>query len=361
MSKGIRIFITGDLFPADSEQNIGKGIASYFQKDNGSNWTSKFEGYLQQSDIAFVNLESPLCYNNLHNVDYCGNIQFAMYMKSIGITGVSIANNHILEHGMAGFNDTIKSLQNSGLLVAGQSSFDGRSKIIRHHLKGKNIAIAAFNAIHDIENPGCYAEYSKENVLYSINEMIMMKDDLKIVYLHWGNEYIHLPAVWQIADARAFIDAGADLVIGSHPHVIQPVESYKHGVIYYSLGNFVFDMFDSEHVRVGMVVRIILNEDGTFKSDHDLLYIGRDFMPVPLKGKKLIKYESLLDMNGRYITDLYERFPNKYEAYYLRELKRRHTIQRIKMKYELIKQWPYMTREARSRLLGLWKKKLLKK
>lgn len=79
--------------------------------------------------------------------------------------------------------------------------------------------------------------------------------------LHWGNEYIHYPSISQIKLAHKIIDAGIDIIIGHHPHVIQPVERYKNGVIFYSLGNFLFDMLWSKKVRHGMIAKIKFDKE----------------------------------------------------------------------------------------------------
>ena len=86
--------------------------------------------------------------------------------------------------------------------------------------------------------------------------------DLMVVYAHWGNEYEPVARDATRSLARSFVDAGADVVIGSHPHVMQDVEEYRGKRIYYSLGNMVFDQYFSEEVREGMLVEVVLDEEG---------------------------------------------------------------------------------------------------
>jgi poly-gamma-glutamate synthesis protein (capsule biosynthesis protein) len=360
MNNTIRLLFTGDLFPANSEYSIGSGIASGFLRRGSEAWAPELKGYFSGKDISIINLESPLCSKDVHRTDYCGSIDFAGYLKRIGVTAVSIANNHILEHGTEGFRETLNALKGKGLQVLGEAEEDGRARIFRQRIKGRNIAMASFNAIHDIKNPGCYAEYGREKVLDSIRQMQKVGNDLAIICLHWGDEYVHLPAPWQIEDAHAFIDAGADLVIGTHPHVIQPVERYKHGVIFYSLGNFLFDMFDSEHVRIGLVARIDMHEDGSLDAGYDLIYIDDDCIPRELKGEKLKKYQNILDKGLMTVTGLYLKDREAYICSYERKRKNRRFLQRIRMKTTLVRNWIKLTPEAKKRLLTLWKKKITK-
>lgn len=358
MNNTIRLLFTGDFFPANSEYGIGSGIASQFVHTGAEAWASRLKEFFFGRDISIINLESPLCAKDVHQTDYCGSIDFAAYLKRIGVTAVSIANNHILEHGKEGFRETVKVLKGNGLQILGEATEDGKATILRQSIKGRNIAIASFNAIHDIENPGCYAEYGREQILESIRRMRKNGDELAIICLHWGDEYVHLPAPRQIEDAHAFIDAGADLIIGTHPHVVQPVEHYKQGVIYYSLGNFVFDMFDSEHVRIGLIARIDINEDGSLDAGHDLVYIGDDCVPSHLKGKILKKYQGIMDKGLMAVTGLYLNDRKAYKRLYERKKKSRRFLQRIRMKITLVKNWNTFTPDAKERLFTLWKKKI---
>ena len=83
------------------------------------------------------------------------------------------------------------------------------------------------------------------------------------IFVHWGSEYTHVPSDRQRSLARAFIDAGADLVIGAHPHVVQPVEIYNGKVIFYSLGNFVFDQNFSFATMHGLMIEVDWEKDRT--------------------------------------------------------------------------------------------------
>ena len=108
--------------------------------------------------------------------------------------------------------------------------------------------------------------------------------EIPIVYAHWGIEYATTSPEYVRELARSFIDAGAELVVGSHPHVVEESEIYKGNTIYYSLGNFIFDQYFSEDVRNGLLLEAVFNSSGVaaikeipIKLEHD-----RRTCPMPV-------------------------------------------------------------------------------
>ena len=97
--------------------------------------------------------------------------------------------------------------------------------------------------------------------------------DYTVVYTHWGDEYELIPNGGQIDLAHQFVDSGADIVIGTHPHVIQSKEVYKGAYIYYSLGNFIFDQYFNEDVRCGAVITFNLDEEGIISVEEEFIYL----------------------------------------------------------------------------------------
>jgi poly-gamma-glutamate synthesis protein (capsule biosynthesis protein) len=101
---------------------------------------------------------------------------------------------------------------------------------------------------------------------------------------HWGEEYELIPSERQKREARLFIDAGADAVIGGHPHVVQPAETYNGKTIFYSLGNFVFDQYFSEETMKGIAIRLELKEaGGGFAPSYEIIPIQSNILSQPFK------------------------------------------------------------------------------
>jgi len=105
---------------------------------------------------------------------------------------------------------------------------------------------------------------------------------LPVVYTHWGLEYVRTAPQYIRDRAHAFVDAGAIAVIGSHPHVVQDSETYKGALIYYSLGNFVFDQYFQESVRNGLLIRVAFNSEGVESVEEIPVKLNRDRTVCPL-------------------------------------------------------------------------------
>ncbi len=251
----LKIVATGDMFPGNMGYHSKIGIAWDFYKHKGKMWEDLFEEILMPSDICIVNLEAPLVHDDdFPNNDYfAGAVDFAAFMKRVGVTHANIANNHTLEQGKDGFLNTIKVLKKAGIEPIG--CMDGSLPQVNYtEINGIMVGIVGFNQIHDIDPQGLYACYSEELVVQTLNRMEGV--DLKIVVLHWGSEYVNIPSYEQTVSAKKFIDAGASIIIGHHPHVLQPVVMWNETVVAFSLGNILFDMWHSKNVRTGGILSI---------------------------------------------------------------------------------------------------------
>jgi poly-gamma-glutamate synthesis protein (capsule biosynthesis protein) len=103
--------------------------------------------------------------------------------------------------------------------------------------------------------------------------------------MHWGNEYVDRPSPDQIRLAHKIIDSGANMILGHHPHVLQGVEKYHNGVIAYSLGNFIFDMWQDK-MKKSMILQCILSKQGVCNVEVIPVYINNNFQPEILRGEK---------------------------------------------------------------------------
>lgn len=208
----------------------------------------------RQADLAFGNLECPLSSRGKQINMFRGDPAVAEVLAEAGFDVLSLANNHIFDCGEVAFLDTIEYVREKGIVPigVGENINEARApKIVR--VNGTRVAFLAYTQIGPgftytrvpqhwaatVELPGvaeARADYIRMDVKRAKAEA-----DLVIVSFHWGNEYVHYPTEHQKAWGRTAIAAGADLVIGHHPHVLQGIEFGEQGVIAYSLGNFVFD------------------------------------------------------------------------------------------------------------------------
>jgi poly-gamma-glutamate synthesis protein (capsule biosynthesis protein) len=251
--KDIQILFTGDLM-------FDRGIRYYAKKNGGNEFIfEKIYYLLINNDLVVSNLEGPITAaksissgtvpGSANNYIFTFNPSTAKTLYRENIKLVSLANNHILNFGQHGLNSTKKYLDTAGIEYFGAPN--GQKSVIKE-ISGVKIGFVSYNEFYGGN------EEEQKAVLEEIKD-IKQKSDLVIVFSHWGPEYRLTPADAVKDLAHKFIDGGADLIIGSHPHVAEPMEEYKGKRIYYSLGNFVFDQYFDENVRNGMGVVVRVN------------------------------------------------------------------------------------------------------
>ena len=192
----------------------------------------KVQDYFSNDDFTVVNLENVLTDNNLsevwkdHNPAYWykAPTSNANILTASSIEAVSLANNHFGDYGNQGRTDTMNAVSAVGL------PYGTNDETIYLEKDGYTIAVICH---------GLWSEWQASQIITRIEEA-SQKSDYQIVFYPGGKERVHSPEQWKIRASRSLVDAGADLVIGNHPHVLQPMEMYNGVRIIYSLGNFCF-------------------------------------------------------------------------------------------------------------------------
>lgn len=330
----IKISLVGDLFPSNSTYTKKCGYGSLLLNDSGSYWENRLYSLFRNSDITFGNLEVPLISDPeiVHNSSFAGSIKFAGTLKKSGFDIVSVANNHMLGYGIEGFNSTKKALIEEDVSFVGVYT-ERKSNIVVFERNNLKFGFAGFNAIYDIANPSLLADLEIENVKGTLDEMKKLKLDYKLLSFHWGNEYSNIPSYSQIETAHMLIDYGADVIVGHHPHVIQPIERYKNGIIIYSLGNFIFEFLFSKQFKTGILVELSIHKDR--KIDFQVKGLQLDekkLYTLDLSGRTLDKLKKYTDI----MIQLHKKGQESYQNHYIKALKLKHTYQRILMKRKLL-------------------------
>jgi gamma-polyglutamate biosynthesis protein CapA len=349
----INFTVMGDIFPANLPYHQGFGIASKFNHHDGEPWKYSIRKITENSDFVFCNLESPLFQSDNYEpkeTDFCGYPQFASYLDIMGVNIVSICNNHIFEKGTDGYAHTLRYLSKYKIDIIGVNrKFLPLIKILEKD--NTRIGITAFNAIDNIDENTLISKYDKNVILQTIERMKTLNLDYKILSFHWGDEYLNYPSVNQIKDAHEFIDSGADIIVGHHPHAIQPIEEYKNGIIIYSLGNFLFDMLWSKNVRTGLVVKLELDAKRSIQYSYSTIFINNAYTPLIVSNKKISR------INQRFNRILSTNFFNNEKIFHsiynqIKILTRYYY--RVLMKLYLLRNWKKLTKRTKRELFGVF-------
>ncbi len=244
--ENVSIAVTGDVMFARNMPNVLSLDSSPF---------SGVSDVTSNVDLLLINFENAATTSGdalKGDVPLKCDPSYVPLLKANNNTVASLANNHAFDYGITGMKDTISYLKDEGItpIGAGETEdeahqavvqdINGRKITILNYMDSNNFAEYSYDVMPyaNGSNPG-YSAYDSEDAQKQIAEN--NDSDLIIAYLHFGNEYSNSPNEDQVKIAHELIDYGADVVIGSHPHVTQGIEMYNGKPIFYSLGNFIFD------------------------------------------------------------------------------------------------------------------------
>ena len=244
--ENVSIAVTGDTMFARNMPNVLSLDSSPFS--GVSNVTSNV-------DLLLINFENAATYSGdalKGDVPLKCDPSYVPLAKGNNNTVASLANNHAFDYGITGMKDTISYLKEAGItpIGAGETEdaahqavvqdINGRKITILNYMDSNNFAEYSYDVMPYANGPSPgYSAYDSADAQKQIAEN--NDSDLIIAYMHFGNEYSNSPNEDQVKIAHELIDYGADVVIGSHPHVTQGIEMYNGKPIFYSLGNFIFD------------------------------------------------------------------------------------------------------------------------
>jgi poly-gamma-glutamate capsule biosynthesis protein CapA/YwtB (metallophosphatase superfamily) len=210
---------------------------------------------LQNQDLLLGNLEGSVTYSNIktlksYNFKFDPNVLFVL--KDIGFDYFSLTNNHIYDYGEKGFRDTLNNLRNAEILTSGAGlTEEAAAEYTEINLNNNLVRILSLGAYPE-ENNGWDGEsmaqvtatrpgilFNSDLALNAVSKM-STADSFDILMIHGGREWTSAPYEDQKKLYRKYLDAGADVIIGSHPHVLQGMEEWNGKLIAYSLGNFIF-------------------------------------------------------------------------------------------------------------------------
>jgi len=299
----VTLALVGDILPAARVLEL--------MKMNGYDYPYReAKAYLQAADIAAGNLETPLTTRGTPAEDkqyvFRGTADALPALKEAGFDYLSLANNHTLDYGWEGLKDTMDALDDADIWHSGSGSDDKEAFEPAYiEIRGLSVAFVSVSRVvpevewkADRNRPGVAEAYSPDRAVQSIQEA-KKNADLVVVMAHWGIERADRPVAHQTDLAHRFVDAGADLVVGSHPHVLQGFESYKGKWIAYSLGNFVFSTTSMRSSETG-ILNATCGKDGSCALKFQPMF-AKLSQPAPMEdeeGKALLKRLSSLSIGA---------------------------------------------------------------
>lgn len=306
-TRPIHIIAAGDIL-------LDRGVAEYLDKNGYDYPYTEVKEEITKGDIAYANLECPLTESGnavLKRPDliFRGSILNGTALKNTGFDLLNLANNHTMDQGREGLIDTIKVLESSGIRSVGAGNTRSEARKPVFFMRGN--ARIGFLSYSDFPPEGYMYDEEKVDVarpdIKSLGEEIRSareQCDFLVVSFHWGKEFDCYPSSSQQETAHAAVEKGADIIIGHHPHLLQSVEEYKGKLIFYSLGNFVFDRQLPRGTDETVILDITVNDNG-WKKIRIIPVSIVDCQPVIALGQEaefiLDKYKAL---SGDYGVDI---------------------------------------------------------
>jgi hypothetical protein len=264
--------IVGDINFSDAYFDTGFGIGSKILKG-----LNPFENIVFSTKDIFIGNFECVCSTSsnkkgIYKNQFIINPEFIRNIRHFDV--YSVANNHSMQHGEEAFQETIKNIEGFGSAVIGTLN----KKCIYFEHNSYKVGMMSFSYRH--ENFSSLPQYWHLPSLFDIShEFNKIADcDLKIAYIHWGNEFINRPYFDQKIIARNLVDIGFDLVAGVHPHVLQGFEIYKGKYIFYSLGNFLFNM-PTEDTHYSIILNIDLDASKNILIDYSYIRLDNSGFP----------------------------------------------------------------------------------
>jgi poly-gamma-glutamate synthesis protein (capsule biosynthesis protein) len=282
----------GDVMLGDSAICVGFGFHSRYPND-ASPAFSRILPSLRRGEIVLANLECVLSRTGRGSSRYRadqmrGDPEYAQSLRAAGFTALAVANNHAMQHGLAGFEETVGHLRAVGIEPVGLRGGNGwcAAPVVTRTHAGLRVGILGYSLrprqYEHGEPP--YAEGNLDDIEKDIRRLRNTVDTL-VVSLHWGQEFVSSPSAGEVGAAHRIIDAGASVIVGHHPHVVRPVERYRNGVICYSLGNLASDMLWQPELRRGAVLECKLSPGEVSHVSTSTVQIDDAYSPIPTAGR----------------------------------------------------------------------------
>jgi poly-gamma-glutamate synthesis protein (capsule biosynthesis protein) len=304
----LKIALIGDVMCGDSFHAVGHGVSSALDEYGLDFLPPPIVESFHRKDMVLFNMESVLSDvgrrdHSLRKLHMRGRPQAASYLAQWGLTCANVANNHILEQGRDCAVDTVRHLEHAGICVVGggrDGLFESGLQVADLEIRGQCISVLGLCLLDEKYVYAGGREF--EHVVETIRSL-SRDGRTVIVSVHWGRELMDRPTARQRRMASEMIDAGASVIAGHHPHVVQGVQCEQGRLVAYSLGNFLFDQFLADCCW-SMVVTIELAGRNVVK--WDCLPIVKDEVHRPMfaQGREKARLQAEVQRRCDLLTDM---------------------------------------------------------
>lgn len=305
----VNIVAVGDIIIHEDQ------LKSQFNEDTGEyNFDNNFKyvkSHIESADIALANLETTLAGEEQKYTGYPlfnSPSSIVDAIKNCGFDILSTVNNHTIDRGSAGVLSTVAEVQKRNLKAVGTRENSDKDPYILEEVKGIKLGVISYSfetprkgnskTLNAIEIPSDvvnllntfsyeYIEEDLKKIKAQIDEMKSKGAEAIIFFIHWGNEYEREPNVHQKSIANTLCDYGVDVIIGSHPHVVQPMEfitsekTGKRSLVVYSMGNFIsnqqYERTNNRYTEDGILVNIQMKKN---KDSKNITISGVSYIPT---------------------------------------------------------------------------------
>lgn len=272
----ISVLFGGDIM-------LDRSLRTATEKHGGDYLFACLDPLLTHADLSIANLEGPITpYDSVsvgslpgdgHNYTFTFPIASAELLAAHRFAAVSLGNNHITNFGWDGVRSTISALEAAGVGHFGDPLSHGVYEVSRGDI---HVALIGYNQFDPagwrVAADTALAQIARERE----------RGYLPVVFAHWGEEYSAATDNQKVL-AHAFVDAGARIVVGAHPHVVQEHETYHDAPIYYSLGNLIFDQYWDDAVSRGLVIEAVFDSRGVAGVIETPVQLKRDRTTCPIQ------------------------------------------------------------------------------
>lgn len=306
--RSLTITAVGDCtFATDINASRELGFVTYAQKYGTDYFLQNVKSIFEEDDLTLVNFEGTLSDRGeraIKTFAFRGDPSYVNVLSNSSVEAANLANNHSLDYGQVSLDDTKMHLENAGILHC-----RGAEDVCVTDINGIKVGLVGINYLNDVMRT------ELESAIYTAKNM---GAEIVILSIHWGIEKATAPNAEQIEVAHTAIDCGADLVIGTHPHVLQGFEKYKGRYICYSLGNFCFGGNNAPSDMDSAIFRQTLTLNGSELVDDDNVEIipcrissvngYNNYQPTPAEGDRKTAIEDKLTNYTSALGDLVLKF-----------------------------------------------------